>query len=803
MRYASVIVDVPAMQTDRSFDYEIPEQWHGAVKPGMRVIVPFGPRKLQGFVTALKASPSIEKVKKIEQLLDPAPVLNEELLSLGNWLTETTLCYKITAFQAMLPAALKATYKKELVVTEEGKKTLPFDLQLLFQQSNRVPWEKMTHSTSIHSILKEIEKGTIEVKYLVKQKTNKRTVKRIKRRVAKEELEAYLANLSSRASKQKSIIEYFLQHDEPVSLKDLLATIDCTNSTVQTLIKKGILREELVEVYRDPYENRFFQKTTPLPLTDEQQEAIEPILSTIDEKRHEVFLMYGVTGSGKTEVYLQSIERVLNVGKEAIILVPEISLTPQMVHRFKSRFGSQVAVLHSGLSAGEKYDEWRKIYRGEVKLVVGARSAVFAPFQNIGIIIIDEEHESSYKQEDNPRYHAKDVAIYRAKKHQCPVVLGSATPTLESFARAQKGVYHLLPLKERVNNRPLPTVDICDMREELRNGNRSMFSKTLLEKLEDRLQKGEQSVLFLNKRGYSSFVMCRDCGYVLQCPHCDISLTYHRSDQKMKCHYCGYEAFMPRMCPECQSEHIRFFGTGTQRVEEELTKILPEARVIRMDIDTTSRKGAHETLLKKFGNKEADILLGTQMIAKGLDFPDVTLVGVLAADTMLRIPDFRSAEKTFQLLTQVSGRAGRHSLPGEVVIQTYAPEHYSIQLAKNHDYDAFYLKEMTMRKLYSYPPFYFLVLITVTHQDVMKVVSVSNKIAQYVKRHLSKETQILGPVSSPIPRINDRYRYHCMIKYKREVNLYDTLKSIVQHYQQELAQTDLTISIDLNPMMLM
>ena len=411
-----------------------------------------------------------------------------------------------------------------------------------------------------------------------------------------------------------------------------------------------------------------------------------------------MFLLYGVTGSGKTEIYLQSIQRVLEDGREGIVLVPEISLTPQMVNRFKGRFGDQVAVLHSGLSVGEKYDEWRKIQRKEVKVVVGARSAVFAPFENLGIIIIDEEHETSYKQEDNPRYHARDVAIERAKKHQCPVVLGSATPSLESFARAEKRVYHLLTLSKRMNDQNLPDVKIVDMREELREGNRSMFSRELFEKLQDRLMKKEQTVLFLNKRGHSSFVMCRDCGYVVQCPNCDISLTYHRYNQQMKCHYCGYESVVPTTCPECTSDHIRYFGTGTQKVEEELGKIFPEAKVIRMDVDTTSRKGSHEKLLTEFHEGQADILLGTQMIAKGFDFPNITLVGVLSADTMLHLPDFRSSEKTFQLLTQVSGRAGRHELAGEVVIQTYSPEHYSIELAGQQDFDLFYQKEMMVQK---------------------------------------------------------------------------------------------------------
>ena len=599
------------------------------------------------------------------------------------------------------------------------------------------------------------------------------------------------------------VIDYFISNPKPIERQKILSLLGISSSVIKSLVDKGILYESMQEVYRDPYQDRIFEHTEPLQLTEEQSVAIKPILQTIEEKRHDVFLLYGITGSGKTEIYMQSIQKVLEEGREGIVLVPEISLTPQMVNRFKGRFGDEVAVLHSGLSIGEKYDEWRKIQRKEVRVAVGARSAIFAPFENLGIIIIDEEHETSYKQEDNPRYHARDVAIERARTHNCPVILGSATPSLETFARAKKGVYQLLTLSKRMNDQSLPTVDIVDMREELREGNRTMFSRVLYDKLQDRLMKKEQTVLFLNKRGHSSFVMCRDCGYVIQCPNCDISLTYHRYQQQMKCHYCGYEAVVPTICPECTSEHIRYFGTGTQKVEEELGKIFPEARVIRMDVDTTSRKGSHEKLLTAFEEGKADILLGTQMIAKGLDFPNITLVGVLSADTMLHLPDFRSSEKTFQLLTQVSGRAGRHELAGEVVIQTYSPEHYSIELASQQDFDQFYQKEMMIRKIHQYPPFYYLALITVSHEELMKVVDVTEKISVTLSSRLSKGAHILGPVACPIPRINNKYRYQCIVKYKKEPKLTQTLKMILDHYQQDMHRTGLQISIDKNPYILM
>ncbi|MGM0873616.1 MAG: primosomal protein N' [Bacillota bacterium] len=800
MKYASVIVDVPAMQTDRAFEYKIPDEWQELITPGMRVIVPFGPRKIQGFVVETKNQSEFKRLKSILELLDLTPCLTKELLLLGHWLTEKTLCFKISAFQVMLPAAMKAKYEKVLALTADHQAKISEQVRPFFQKNSQVDLKEIEQSVSLKVIQKEIEQGHLEVIYKVKQKTNKKTIKIIKRNQSFAQLAVLIDQLPANAKKQIEIITFLITNQvSELPLQDLLIEANTSDASVKALISKGILVEEIKEVYRDPYQDRNFEKTLPLQLNSEQQQAMTPILTSIKENMHDVFLMYGVTGSGKTEVYLQSIEEVLNNGKEAIVLVPEISLTPQMVHRFKGRFGSKVAVLHSGLSTGEKYDEWRKIQRKEVQLVVGARSAIFAPFENLGMIIIDEEHESSYKQEENPRYHARDVAIYRAKLHKCPVVLGSATPTLESFARSQKGVYKLLTLKERVNKRSMPSVNIVDMRDELRNGNRSMFSNALIEKLTERLDKGEQSVLFLNKRGYSSFVICRDCGYVIQCPHCDISLTYHRHGQQLKCHYCGHEEHMPNVCPECQSEHIRFFGTGTQRVEEELVKVLPHSRIIRMDVDTTGRKGSHEKLLTKFGNKEADILLGTQMIAKGLDFPDVTLVGVLSADTMLHLPDFRAAEKTFQLLTQVSGRAGRHELPGEVIIQTYTPEHYSIQLASQYDYNSFYEQEMHTRKNHAYPPYYYLTLLTVSHPEITKVVSVTEKIVQFLRRNVENETKILGPVASPIPRIKDRYRYQCMVKYKREKNLYETLRKIIEHFQAEISSDDLIISIDLSP----
>ncbi|MEQ2526433.1 primosomal protein N' [Bacillaceae bacterium CLA-AA-H227] len=797
---AKVIVDVPAKQTDRAFDYLVPESLEDVIKPGVRVIVPFGPRKIQGFVIGFSDRSEFTGLKEIIEPMDLTPVLNEELLGLGDWLTEQTLSYKISAFQVMLPAALKAKYEKKIKL-RQSMDQLPEQLQFLFEKNDTILWNEA--EGYLAQLQKEATKGTVEVLYEVKERVKKKKLKHISAKVSKEELMTQKEQLAANAEKQKAVLDFFIENPKSIEQRELLSILDVPATTIKSLVKKGLLLEEDLEVYRDPYEDRVFEKTKPLTLTAEQERAISSILATLGENMQKVFLLYGVTSSGKTEIYLQSIQRAIEMGKEAIVLVPEISLTPQMVKRFKGRFGNEVAVLHSGLSSGEKYDEWRKIERKEVKVVVGARSAIFAPFENLGIIIIDEEHETSYKQEDNPRYHARDVAIQRANFHQCPVILGSATPSLETFARAQKGVYEQLNLPKRMNNQALPSVEIIDMREELREGNRSMFSRALIEGLKDRLEKKQQIVLFLNKRGHSSFVMCRDCGYVDNCPNCDISLTYHRFSQQMKCHYCGYESYVPSTCPECNSEHIRYFGTGTQKVEEELGKVLPEARVIRMDVDTTSRKGAHEKLLNDFQDGKADILLGTQMIAKGLDFPNITLVGVLSADTMLHLPDFRSSEKTFQLLTQVSGRAGRHELPGEVIIQTYTPEHYSVELAATQNFDHFFEREMMIRRAHQYPPYYYIALITVSHENVAYVASTTDKITKFVQSKLSREASVLGPVASPISRIKNRYRYQCLIKYKREPNLNQTLKTILEHYQQEMVSKGLQISIDVNPYILM
>ncbi|WP_010096727.1 primosomal protein N' [Ornithinibacillus scapharcae] len=798
MSIAKVIVDVQAKSINQTFDYRIPERFHDIISEGMRVIVPFGPRKITGFVVEIKNTSEFDKLRDIIDVLDIQPVLTKELLELGKWVAEDTLTMYITAYQAMLPQVLKAQYKKELV--RNTHEPLADEFEYLFAGRDVIAYEEFVQSNIPYSKLQHaVQETLISINYLVKSKITKKQVTVIEPVKESFLLEEALMDLSPSAKKQRQLISFFIQNPDPIEQAKLFQITNTNRPIVKALLEKQLLREFKKEIYRNPYDDSSFKRTYPLNLTEQQEKALQPIRESIRKIEHDVFLVHGVTGSGKTEIYLQAIQEVLKQGKEAIVLVPEISLTPQMVNRFKGRFGSEVAVMHSGLSSGEKYDEWRKIQAKEVRVVVGARSAIFAPFENLGIIIIDEEHETTYKQEDQPRYHARDVAIKRGQSHNCPVVLGSATPTLESYARAQKGVYQLSTLDQRTNEKDMPEVEIIDMREELHSGNRSMFSKALKESMEEVISRGEQVVLLLNRRGYSTFVMCRDCGHVKECPHCDIALTFHKRSNRLKCHYCSYEEPMPLVCTECQSDSIRYFGTGTQRVEESLHELMPHARVIRMDVDTTRKKGSHERLLKQFANKEADILLGTQMIAKGLDFANVTLVGVLTADSMLHLPDFRSSERTFQLLTQVSGRAGRHELPGKVIVQTYTPEHYSIQLASDYDFNQFFLREMQIRRSFRYPPYVYLALVTVSHPNHVRVVQITQRIVQLLLKVVGEETIVLGPTPSPIARMKDRYRYQCMIKYKNEPNLRSNLRKIIDQFHEEIRKEDLLITIDMQP----
>ncbi|RXZ77022.1 primosomal protein N' [Paenibacillaceae bacterium] len=830
---ARVIVDVPSRQTDRPFDYEVPEAMEAWIDIGSRVGVPFGGRTLQGFVVGLTDVTEVAKtrLRPVTELLDASPPLSADLVELARWISQKYCCTWTAALQVMIPSALKGKAEQLVALVDpddSGNDVLPAEILDYLRKQTGVKLntlqQRFPHLQ--HRIKDGVHSGILTVQAAVKDRLAVRMVLTVFPPADKEAAAQAAAALPARAAKQREILTYMIGQERPVPLQQLLGEMGASSTSVRSLADKGLLGLQEVEQGRDPYAGRVFEQTVPLALTEGQQAVFAPITAAIDREESSVFLLQGVTGSGKTEVYMQAIAQCIEQGCQAIVLVPEISLTPQMVERFKGRFGDAVAVLHSRLSGGERYDEWRKIKERRVKVAIGARSAVFAPFERIGLIIIDEEHETSYKQEDAPKYHAREVAVKRARQHGAVVVLGSATPSLESYVAARRSTTNaaagsgsvgaLLPLRERALGGALPPVEIIDMRDELKRGNRSMFSRRLHQALGERLERGEQAVLLLNRRGYSTFVMCRSCGYTADCPHCDIALTYHQKTRLLRCHYCGYTEQAPLSCPECESEHIRFFGTGTQRVEEELAKLYPGIRVIRMDVDTTTEKGSHEKWLKLFGEQKADVLLGTQMVAKGLDFPHVTLVGVIAADSSLNRPDFRAAEKTFQLLTQVAGRAGRHHLPGEVVVQTYTPDHYSIKTAQRHDYEAFLDEELRHRRAMRYPPYCRLIAITMSHEQLPLLVEQSEHFASLLRElaiqagvlhSLSgpqeKALELLGPVASPIPRLKDRYRFQCMIKYRGNIDTGKLLREALAPFTQGAAGKQILFSVDVDPQVIM
>lgn len=785
-RYAQVIVDVPAMQTNRPYTYELPQELQDQAQVGMRVIVPFGKgeRQIQGFIVGLTDKYELAIApKQVTSLMDLAPVLNNEALQLADWLAQKTFSFKIRCLQVMLPNAMRASYSKSLRLLSEGE--LPQELNSLFAGRSEIEFDESKLSAQqLNKLAQMRQAGHLEVVYHVKDRAKAKLVGVVTSLVDEQNYAQFKAKVRKNAHKQLELLEFLYQNPHQSFLQTKLqADLQVSLNQLKKAAQQGWLKLTQQERYRDPYGDKTLHATTPKQLTPEQQRAVAQIDQAITAKNATTFLLEGVTGSGKTEVYLQAIAHALSQGRSALMLVPEISLTPQMVQRVKERFGKDVAMLHSALSDGERYDEWRRIERKEAKVVVGARSAIFAPLDDLGLIIIDEEHEASYKQEDMPRYQARDVALWRGKYHNCPVVLGSATPDLATRARAQKGVYQQLDLTKRINGSSLPQVTLVDMREAVKTAPAPDFSQVLLDQITERLARKEQVVLMLNRRGYSSFVLCRDCGFVLKCPNCDVSLTLHMDTHSMKCHYCGHEEAIPNRCPSCDSKKIRYYGTGTQKVQAELEKLLPKARILRMDVDTTRKKGAHERLLAKFGAHEADILLGTQMIAKGLDFPEVTLVGVLNADTALSLPDYRSSERTFQLLTQVSGRAGRADKTGQVVIQTYNPEHYAIQLACRQDYEQFFFYEMNLRHLNNYPPYYYTIKITVSAKSEAEAAKESFAIKKGLDQCLSPQALVLGPTPSSILKIKNRFYYQLVIKYKQEPALEKYLQDLLLQSQ--------------------
>lgn len=715
--YIDVLVELKAQNLDKTFTYIVPEKLKEKVKIGVRVYVPFGNQKLEGFVLKIfHDNSSNYNLKEIIGVIDDNPVLNEEMLKLGKYISLKTLSTLISSYQTMLPVALKA--HKNIKINKKYEKYIEL----------------------------------IDYDYNPKN------------------------------SSQKEIIDQLRTGEK---LKKELNKISI--SSVDTLLKNNIIKENIKELYRLNDNNIIENKK--VNLTQDQLKVVDEVVDSLNT--FTPFLLHGVTGSGKTEVYMNIIKKVLELKKEVIVLVPEISLTPQLVGIFKSRFKDSIAVLHSRLSDGEKYDEWRKIEKKEVSIVIGARSAIFAPFTNLGLIILDEEHSDTYKQDNNPKYDAIDIAIKRAKYHNCPVLLGSATPSIESYTRAMNGVYKLLQLKERIN-KTMPLIQIVDMRNQIKNGYQ-ILSKDLIYDITDRLNKDEQIILLLNRRGYSTVLNCRECGNVIKCPNCDIPLTYHKVGNKLNCHYCNFTTYKPTKCPNCNSFSINDFGLGTEQLEEKVNELFPNAKTLRMDIDTTTKKGSHERMIKSFREKKYNILIGTQMIAKGLDFSDVTLVGVINGDSSLNMPDYRSGERTFCLLSQVSGRAGRASKPGKVIIQCFNTDHYSIECVKSNDYEKFYKEDMNIRKKLNYPPYYNLCLIKLVSQDYNMLFNESNKVKDFLIRSSTRIT-VLGPSPGIIPKIYNKYNMQLIIKYKNINEVYNTLKKI-----KELVNKKISLDIDFNP----
>lgn len=660
---------------------------------------------------------------------------------------------------------------KDIINVIDEEPVLNKEMLLLgkYMSDNLLASLSSCYQVMLPKALKAEVKSNIKIKY-------DRYLHRIK---SIEEIDRYIDNC-----------KYESQINLLCKLKEGDILITKMSSSINTIIKYGFASIIYEECKRYKYDGISNYKR--VNLTDKQRLVSDTIISSFGKS--DTFLLYGVTGSGKTEVYMDVIEKAINNGKSAIMLVPEIGLTPQIVGKFISRFGNVISVLHSKLSDSERYDEYRKITNGESKIVIGTRSAIFVPFNNIGVIIIDEEHTSSYKQDNNPRYSAINVAEWRSKYHNCPLVLGSATPSLESFAKAGNHVYKLLSLTERAGCSVLPSVNIVDMKEEVKKGN-FILSDILKNKIGEVLDRGEQAIILLNRRGYSSTISCKECGYVYKCPNCDITYTYHKSSNNLKCHYCGYSMVLPNKCSICGSDNLKDYGLGTEKLEETLNSLY-KARIVRMDVDTTSRKGQHQKIIDDFGEHKYDILIGTQMIAKGLDFPLVTLVGVVSIDSSLTSPDYRASENTFQLLSQVSGRAGRSESKGEVIIQTFNPDHYAITLAKNHDYIDFYKEEMKIRKMLKYSPYYYMVLVSITSKDYELGFKEANKIGSYIRNNISSDSIVLGPTMANMFKVNNIYHYQIIIKYRKDDSLMKVLKFIID---MQVKNNKIDVSIDFNP----
>jgi primosomal protein N' (replication factor Y) (superfamily II helicase) len=807
---AKVVLINSTREFDKEYDYKVPKELEEKVKTGIRVIVPFGRanKAIEACILDTFAGEKSEGLKEIKKVLDESPVLNEKMIELVKWMKERYVCTYGDVIRCMLPPGIgvKSSCTVKLLKFEKDvKSSLIKILDELEQNGGEYEIDELKSRVSGRNFnkgLKELEElGYIKLTEEYSSKISEKTVRVAYLAQSREEILEEIESNHIKKIQQVRILEMLLDN-EFISVADILRFAGVSGSVLDTLRKYGYINYKDITVNRDPLRHLHIEKTNPLNPNSQQTLVMNKIRQAMDQEAFGEYLLHGVTGSGKTEVYLQLIHYCLEKGKQAIVLVPEISLTPQMVERFKGRFGSDVAVLHSRLSLGERYDQWRLIRDGKIRVTVGARSAIFAPFENLGIIIIDEEHENSYKSETTPKYNAKDVARERCIQNGAIIVYGSATPAIETYNQAglEDTKIELLEMTQRANMMVMPEVNIVDMRKELEDGNRSVFSGKLADEIRKNIELGQQTILFLNRRGYSSFVLCRNCGYTVICPNCNVSLTYHSHDERLICHYCGFTTRNPEICPKCKSNHIRHFGTGTQRIEEELQKQFPGCSVIRMDMDTTSYKNSHETILRAFKEKNINILVGTQMIAKGHDFPNVTLVGVLAADSLLNTGDYRAGERTFQLLTQVSGRAGRGELAGRVVIQSYNIEDFSILSACKHDYKSFYDQEIKVRERLVYPPFTNIGVVILSGLYDKAVFNKSKEVIEKLKENsASVDILILGPSRAPITKINNKYRWRIILKCKDINSLIRILSMTSDEYYRKKDKTNVDMSMDINP----
>jgi primosomal protein N' (replication factor Y) len=800
--------EADAVGVGQTFHYSVPPELREDVKVGQLVVVPFGSRRLQGVIVGFDDRSPVAETKELEEIADLTPVLSPAQIELASWISRYYLAPLIDVVLLLLPPGVAR--KTRMMLRLSPGQSIPGDLDSqqravveLLQQEGEVALDAVGRRLGLRKYRSTVDglvrRGLIVKRSHLAEAQAKPKTERVAR--LKEELTPEFSDGLSRAPVQKAILEY-LDEGGPAAVSDIYAEVGGSISTLRALEQKGLVELEEQEVWRDPLQGRTFVPSAPLKLTAAQDAAWREIVESLNEESSEVYLLHGVTGSGKTEIYLRVLQEVLAAGQQAIVLVPEIALTPQTIRRFAARFPGRIAVLHSKLSMGERYDGWRRVRDGLVDIVIGSRSAIFAPLPRLGLIVIDEAHEWSYKQDRMPRYHARDVAVKLAEIAGCKVVLGTATPDVVSYYRAEQGRYRLLHLPQRIMGHrrrieeqrtqhglddrritmvreegegyddamymELPPVQVVDLRQELKAGNRSIFSRALREAMAETLAANEQAILFLNRRGATTFVLCRDCGYVLKCKRCDVPLTYHSADDDLVCHHCNWRTFLPDSCPNCWSGRIKQFGLGTQRVEAVTRQLFPEAQIVRWDRDTTRGKMSHEKILERFINHEADVMIGTQMIAKGLDLPLVTLVGVMSADTALRLPDFRAGERTFQLLTQVAGRAGRSPLGGKVILQTYAPDHYSIEAASHHDYEGFYREEIEFRRQQGYPPFSHLVRLVYVHRDAERCEEEAHSMRDVLKNKIARlglpEIDLIGPAPAFLSRLRGQYRWHLMVR---------------------------------------